>query len=114
MCSRFSSVDVSRLSTQTTRCPSASRYSQRWEPRNPAPPVTTQVLIDRTVVPRSPEWLASLRGLTKSLRRANARPARPMERERATWKPSDAHVDLTWVHTWIEIELNPVLFVQPV
>ena len=43
MCSMFSSVPVSRLSTQSTRWPSASRRSQRCEPRNPAPPVTTEV-----------------------------------------------------------------------
>src|SRR3954469_9273285 len=44
-CSRFSSELVSRLSTQSTRKPLPSRYSQRWEPRNPAPPVTTAVAI---------------------------------------------------------------------
>src|ERR671936_1787634 len=43
MCSRFSSVLDSRLSTQITRYPFSSRYSQRWEPRKPAPPVTTAV-----------------------------------------------------------------------
>ena len=32
---------------QITRCPLPSRCSQRWEPRKPAPPVTTQVLIGR-------------------------------------------------------------------
>src|SRR5438477_11409004 len=42
-CSRFSSEPDSRLSTQMTRSPLPSRYSQRWEPRNPAPPVTTAV-----------------------------------------------------------------------
>src|SRR5207344_2747115 len=45
MCSMFCSDPVSRLSTQITLCPCPSRYSQRWEPRKPAPPVTTQVLI---------------------------------------------------------------------
>src|SRR6266487_3181770 len=45
MCSMFCSEPVSRLSTQITRCPCPSRCSQRWEPRKPAPPVTTQVLI---------------------------------------------------------------------
>ena len=39
----FSSEPVSRLSTQMTRCPCASRKSQRWDPRKPAPPVTTEV-----------------------------------------------------------------------
>src|SRR6185437_1570955 len=43
MCSMFSSEPVSRLSTQMTRSPLSSRYSQRCEPRNPAPPVTTDV-----------------------------------------------------------------------
>ena len=41
----FCSDPVSRLSTQITRWPCPSRCSQRWEPRKPAPPVTTQVLI---------------------------------------------------------------------
>src|ERR1700761_1035012 len=36
---------VSRWSRQSTRWPSPSRCSQRWEPRKPAPPVTTQVVI---------------------------------------------------------------------
>src|SRR3954451_23623121 len=44
MCSMFCSDPVSRLSMQITPCPCPSRYSQRWEPRKPAPPVTTQVL----------------------------------------------------------------------
>src|SRR5262249_17965621 len=42
-CSMFASVLVTRLSTQITRWPRPTRYSQRWEPRNPAPPVTTEV-----------------------------------------------------------------------
>src|SRR5690242_655413 len=49
MCAMFSSDPVSRLSTQITRCPSARRRSQRCDPRNPAPPVTTDVGI-RTIV----------------------------------------------------------------
>src|SRR4029079_6131048 len=44
MWSMFCSDPVSRLSMQITLCPCPSRCSQRWEPRNPAPPVTTQVL----------------------------------------------------------------------
>src|SRR5689334_15428293 len=32
---------VTRLSMQITRCPSATSRSQRCDPRNPAPPVTT-------------------------------------------------------------------------
>src|SRR5690349_10719077 len=50
----FSSEPVSRLSTQMTRCPSARRRSQRCEPRNPAPPVTTDVGI-RTIVLGGPK-----------------------------------------------------------
>src|SRR5512132_4015725 len=50
MCSRFASVDVSRLSTQMTRCPWSSRWSQRCEPRKPAPPVTTEVGIGTILV----------------------------------------------------------------
>src|SRR3712207_1705974 len=38
---------VSTLSTQTTRLPRRSSSSQRWEPRNPAPPVTRQVAMGR-------------------------------------------------------------------
>src|ERR1700709_1091559 len=41
----FSSDPVSRLSGQITRCPLPSKCSQRWDPRKPAPPVTTQVVI---------------------------------------------------------------------
>ncbi len=41
----LSSEPVSRLSRQITRWPRPSRASLRWEPRKPAPPVTTQVLI---------------------------------------------------------------------
>src|SRR5205809_7930141 len=37
----FAAVPVTRLSTHTTRQPSASRRSQRCVPRKPAPPVTT-------------------------------------------------------------------------
>ena len=39
----FASEPVSRLSTQMTRWPSPRSASQRWEPRKPAPPVTTEV-----------------------------------------------------------------------
>src|SRR5882757_7802837 len=51
----FSSEPVSRLSRQITRCPLASRWSQRCEPRKPAPPVTTQVVIpfDAIGLPRT-------------------------------------------------------------
>ena len=45
MWAMFSSDPVSRLSMQITRCPCPSRCSQRWDPRKPAPPVTTQVLM---------------------------------------------------------------------
>ncbi len=37
----FRRFPVSRLSTQTTSCPSARNRSQRWEPTKPAPPVIT-------------------------------------------------------------------------
>src|SRR2546427_3428098 len=37
----FAAVPVTRLSTHTTRQPSASSRSHRGEPRKPAPPVTT-------------------------------------------------------------------------
>src|SRR6476660_8292897 len=47
MWSMFCSDPVSRLSTQITRCPCDSRCSQRCDPRNPAPPVTTQVALIR-------------------------------------------------------------------
>src|SRR6185312_321208 len=39
-CSRLRKLPVSRLSTPSTVCPSASRASQRCEPRKPAAPVT--------------------------------------------------------------------------
>src|SRR5207344_601733 len=41
--SMFASEPVSRLSRQRTRWPSPRRASHRCEPRNPAPPVTTDV-----------------------------------------------------------------------
>src|SRR3954471_15706194 len=40
-CSTFSGEPVRKLSRQTTSTPLSRRCSQRWEPRNPAPPVTT-------------------------------------------------------------------------
>src|SRR4051812_50115571 len=43
MCSMLRSDPVTRLSTQVTRWPRARRASQRCDPRNPAPPVTTEV-----------------------------------------------------------------------
>src|SRR5687767_14338122 len=51
-CSMFLSEPVSRLSTHTTRLPRSSRYSQRWDPRKPAPPVTRQVAIGESVPAR--------------------------------------------------------------
>src|SRR5262245_46705450 len=42
-CSMFWSEPVSRLSMQTTRKSRSTRCSHRWEPRKPAPPVTTAV-----------------------------------------------------------------------
>src|SRR5919201_442947 len=51
-CSTFCSEPVSRLSTQMTRKSRAIRWSQRWEPRNPAPPVTTAVGIGRMLAAR--------------------------------------------------------------
>ena len=41
----FSRRPVWKLSMQVTRLPSPTRRSQRWEPRNPAPPVTTICLL---------------------------------------------------------------------
>src|SRR5690348_15206844 len=67
-CSRFSSELVSRLSTQMTRKSFASRYSQRWEPRNPAPPVTTAVGIRKMVSAVS----AGSRRFRRALRTSNA------------------------------------------
>jgi len=32
---------VRRLSTHSTLCPSSNNRAQRWDPINPAPPVTT-------------------------------------------------------------------------
>src|SRR5438067_7528448 len=46
-CSTFWSDPVSRLSMLMTRKPRPISASQRWEPRNPAPPVTTAVGIGR-------------------------------------------------------------------
>src|SRR4051812_50220915 len=45
MCWTFRSDPVSRLSMQITRYPLLRSASQRCDPRKPAPPVTTQVLI---------------------------------------------------------------------
>src|SRR3989304_6565729 len=38
---RFARVPVEKLSNTRTRAPSASSRSTRWEPMNPAPPVTS-------------------------------------------------------------------------
>src|SRR2546427_2522826 len=46
----FSLRPVLKLSTQTTSWPSPSSRSQRWQPKNPAPPVT------RTRIERLPPW----------------------------------------------------------
>src|SRR4051794_3566254 len=48
----FSSDPVSRLSTHRTRWPCSRRYSQRCDPRKPAPPVTTEVVIRRSLLGR--------------------------------------------------------------
>ncbi len=45
----FVNDPVSRLSTQSTRWPRPSNASQRWEPRNPAPPETTVVGIEESL-----------------------------------------------------------------
>ena len=42
----FWTFPVIRLSTQMTRWPLPSRSSQRCDPRKPAPPVTTEVVVD--------------------------------------------------------------------
>src|SRR5664279_3011373 len=45
----LSRVPVKKLSTHNTSWPSASSRSQRWEPRNPAPPVTSiRFLLSKT------------------------------------------------------------------
>src|SRR4051812_46585580 len=43
MCSMFASELVTRLSTHSTRWPRAISASHRCDPRNPAPPVTSEV-----------------------------------------------------------------------
>src|SRR3954452_11206325 len=47
MCSMLRSDPVSRLSTQMTRWPRRRSSSHRCEPKNPAPPVTRQVDMNR-------------------------------------------------------------------
>src|SRR5208282_5226374 len=46
-CMMLARLPLKKLSRQMTSWPSLSRRSHRWEPRNPAPPVTSA----RTVVP---------------------------------------------------------------
>ena len=53
-CSMLRRVPVKKLSTQKTCCPLASNCSQRWEPRNPAPPETKNPLLKMHVAYRSP------------------------------------------------------------
>src|SRR5947207_10158855 len=72
MCSMFRSELVSRLATQTTRWPCASNWSRRWEPRNPAPPVTTAVGIGARCYPGA---LRAGRNAYEALTRSPARPA---------------------------------------
>ena len=45
---------VKKLSTQTTSWPAASRRSHRWEPRNPAPPVTSTRVGLKGIIPVIP------------------------------------------------------------
>ena len=49
---RLCGLPVRRLSIATTSWPSASRRSQRWLPRNPAPPVTRTRMLIRAPLPR--------------------------------------------------------------
>src|SRR5919112_4253733 len=51
MCAMLRSEPVSKLSTQMTRCPRRSSSSQRWDPRKPAPPVTSDVGMPASLVP---------------------------------------------------------------
>src|ERR1035437_1083974 len=62
----FWRLPVSRLSTQTTRIPLARSASHRWEPRKPAPPVTTAVGTARSY----PDW-ARARSAAKERPRRN-------------------------------------------
>src|SRR3954447_2568041 len=66
MCSTFVSDPVSRLSTQITRWPLASRWSQRCDPRNPAPPVTSEVGIRERVLALSARAARSLAGVART------------------------------------------------
>src|SRR5919112_1741013 len=52
MCSMLRSEPVSKLSTQITRWPRRSSSSQRWDPRKPAPPVTSDVGMAASLVAR--------------------------------------------------------------
>src|SRR3954447_26610164 len=82
MCARFSSDPVSRLSTQTTRWPFASRWSHRFEPRNPAPPVTRAVFMAFIAVDGSREGRRTRQSLQSLHGHAIAREAdlpRPVE-----------------------------------
>src|SRR5260370_6336881 len=46
--SRFPSVPTAKLSTAITRAPPATSASQRWDPTNPAAPVTATVRPERS------------------------------------------------------------------
>src|SRR5262249_58697903 len=84
MCSRFSSEPVSRLSMQSTRWPLPSRCSHRCEPRNPAPPVTTLVIM-------------AGRGYLRPSTPAEGHFQRPLIAARLHRRPSEAQADLPLV-----------------
>ena len=83
MCSMFSSVPVSRLSTQMTRWPSARSRSQRCEPRKPAPPVTREVGTAVSLVPASATRRAAPPSEERPAGRRRPRRARAGARARA-------------------------------
>src|SRR6185503_1015857 len=83
MCSRFWSEPVSRLSTQITWWSLASRWSHRWEPRNPAPPVTMQVLTAGLSIAPPAQRLAGWLRLAPLLARASGSPSGFIQEMRA-------------------------------
>src|SRR5207249_12017906 len=57
----FAGVPVRKLSTATTLWPSESNRSQRWLPRKPAPPVTTDLGIVQQLLQEGPRRAFQLR-----------------------------------------------------
>src|SRR5581483_11145817 len=91
MCSMLASEPVSRLSTQITRWPRASSSSHKWEPRNPAPPVTSEVGIARGIYSGFTRNPVPARGSRRARRLSRQLRTGRHRAERGAARPVDLH-----------------------